>query len=316
MATKSWIQRYWDIVRGKRGWGAVVNLDERSIHYGTKYLYTAGEVQPLIKRVIEAGKPAFIPRPGRTELKAVSEFLNMMHKPKPVFTDKWRKKMSVNAGFFTPTNEMLTRYCCEILTMAGDADIFVMYGAVRGERIIAEKYLSREALACSGGIDCIGQEYPWTEALRGKKVLVLHPFVESIKKQYQKGSKLFSNPRMLPEFELLTIKAVQSSAGNPCEFRDWFAALDHMKSQIDQVDFDVGLVGAGAYATHLAHHCKTIGRIGIQVASFGQLLFGIYGSRWMDKSGKPADFANEHWVTPAENERPANAQLVEDACYW
>ena len=54
-----------------------------------------------------------------------------------------------------------------------------------------------------------GQEF-----LRGKKVLVIHPFAETIQHQYeQKRTLLFKNPDVLPEFQLETIKAVQSLGG-------------------------------------------------------------------------------------------------------
>lgn len=42
-----------------------------------------------------------------------------------------------------------------------------------------------------------------------------------------------------------------------------------------------------------------------------QLYFGIKGKRW-DGMG----FYNEHWVSPAETERPAGLSKVENGCYW
>ncbi|MCD8140060.1 MAG: hypothetical protein LUE17_09850 [Planctomycetaceae bacterium] len=317
MATKSRVQRYFDIIRGKRGWGAVVNLDVSPTHFGARYIYEGEATQTIIRDVIERGRPGLIVRPGRTELKVVAEFLNQIDKPTVTFTKKWRSKASINAGFFTPTNEMLTRFACETLTMCRDADVFMPYRAVVGEKTICERYLAPETILCSpGGLAPFLFANPWSAALRGKKVLVVHPFVETIREQYTRRDKLFANPDVLPEFELKTVKAVQSSASVTPAYPDWFAALEAMQREIDGTDFDVALVGAGAYGFFLAHHCKKIGKVGIQVASAGQLLFGIYGSRWVDASGKPADFINEYWVKPSENERPPGADLVEGACYW
>jgi hypothetical protein len=221
----------------------------------------------------------------------------------------------MQAGFFTPTDEMLTRFCCELLALFADADVFGTFGVVRGEQTICERYLSPDAVICHGGAGApVDEENPWTEALRGKKVLVVSPFAGTIEKQYRKRELLFSNPKTLPEFRLSTIAAVQSQAYEPCGFSDWFAALDHMKGQIDRADFDIALISAGAYAMHLAHHCKTIGKKGFQMAGTGQLLFGIKGRRWVEH-GEP-DYMNGHWVFPAADERPAKAELVEDGCYW
>ena len=320
MATKSRIQRVWDIIRGKRGWGAVVNIDDDAIptHYGAHYIYSGEPANRIFREFIESERPGFVSRIGRTELKAVSEFLNSIRKPQPTFSDEWRRRMKVQAGFFTPTDAMLTRFGCETLTMTREADIFCVYHAVRGEEILCRDYLPAESFVCNfGPMYPFYFENPWTESLAGKKVLVVHPFAKTIVKQYEKRELLFADPKVLPQFQLSVIQAVQSSANNKCEFPDWFAALDHMNAQISEVDFDVALIGAGAYGPFLAHHCKKIGKKGIQMASGVQLLFGIKGKRWTEpKSGQPFEFINEHWVFPSEDERPANPELVEGGCYW
>ena len=99
---------------------------------------------------------------------------------------------------------------------------------------------------------------PWSEALAGKKILVIHPFNKTIENQYHnKRTLLFKDERVLPEFaSLQTIKAVQTLAGNKVTYKDWFAALDYMKSEIDQKDFDVAILGCGAYGFPLAAHVK------------------------------------------------------------
>ena len=70
-------------------------------------------------------------------------------------------------------------------------------------------------------------EEPWTAALKGKKVLVIHPFAELIERQYAKRTELYSqNQSILPEFELVTLPAVQTIAGTKDErFHSWFDAL-------------------------------------------------------------------------------------------
>ena len=90
----------------------------------------------------------------------------------------------------------------------------------------------------------------------------MHPFSETIESQYKnKKKKLFKNSEVLPEFaSLQTIKAVQSIAGNPVGFDTWFDALDWMKSEIDKKDFDIALLGCGAYALPLAAHIKRMGK--------------------------------------------------------
>jgi hypothetical protein len=105
---------------------------------------------------------------------------------------------------------------------------------------------------------------PWTKALEGKKVLVVHPFATTIEKQYIKRELLFKD-NLLPEFELQTIKAVQSIAGSPTQFTDWFVALDYIKTEIDKHDYDICLIGCGAYGFPLAAHVKRTGKKALYV---------------------------------------------------
>ena len=157
---------------------------------------------------------------------------------------------------------------------------------------------------------------PWTKALEGKKVLVVHPFVDSITSQYQRKEKLFDN-NVLPDFDLEVIPAVQSIAGQKTEFKDWFQALDSMKEQIAKRDFDVCILGCGAYGFPLASFVKNMGKQSIHMGGVTQLLFGIKGKRWEQYIVYPySNLFNEYWVRPNQNETPQQSKVVEGGCYW
>lgn len=124
---------------------------------------------------------------------------------------------------------------------------------------------------------------------------------------------------VLPEFEQLrVIKAIQSAAGNATEtgYNSWFDALNSMKMQMDEEDYDIALIGCGAYGMSLAAHAKRKGKIAIHLAGWTQMLFGIYGKRWLEDQPQYSRFINEYWVRPDESERPKNADTIEGACYW
>jgi hypothetical protein len=146
-------------------------------------------------------------------------------------------------------------------------------------------------------------------------VLVIHPFDVSIQKQYQIRTKLFENPDILPDFQLITIPAVQSIAGNKTEFDNWFDALEHMHKEIDKVDFDVAIIGAGSYGLPLSAYIKAKGKIAIHMGGATQVLFGIKGKRW-DNHPVISRFYNEFWVRPEISELVPNADKVEGGCYW
>jgi hypothetical protein len=160
---------------------------------------------------------------------------------------------------------------------------------------------------------------PWTKALEGKNVLVVHPFSKSIEEQYLKRELLFAKD-ILPKFNLKTIKAVQTVAGNKSEFKTWFDALDYMKNEIDKVEFDICLIGCGAYGFPLAAHVKRSGKKAVHLGGSLQLLFGIKGKRWENPNYNSiynySSLMNEHWVRPCEEEKPHNTERVEGATYW
>ena len=123
-------------------------------------------------------------------------------------------------------------------------------------------------------------ENSWMKCLEGKNILVIHPFTETILSQYEKRDNLFPNREWIADFQLKTIKAVQSIAGEPTPYKNWFEALESMTSQIEKSNFDIAIIGCGAYGTPLAAHCKQLGKKVIHLRGGGQLFFGIKGRRW------------------------------------
>jgi len=156
---------------------------------------------------------------------------------------------------------------------------------------------------------------PWSRALAGKKVLIVHPFAKTIETQYQKRELLWDNKDVLPEFELKTIKAVQSIAGEEVPFKDWFEALHYMEDQMDAIDYDIAIIGCGAYGFSLAAHAKRMGKKAVHLGGATQILFGIKGKRW-DELPAVSKFYNENWVYPSAADTPKHKDRVENGCYW
>lgn len=162
-------------------------------------------------------------------------------------------------------------------------------------------------------------ENPWTLALRGKRVLVIHPFSATIQKQYLKRRQLFSNPEFLPDFDLMTLKIPYTFNGPGISelpsSNDWFGILRTILRQVEEHSFDVAIIGAGAYGLPIGEFVKRSGFTAIHLGGSTQLLFGIWGKRW---AAYP-DFKkmrNGSWVRPGRDEVPKAAQLIENAAYW
>jgi len=157
----------------------------------------------------------------------------------------------------------------------------------------------------------------------------VHPFDLSIRSQYENRQNLFENADILPDFELITFRAVQSVAGTKVQYKDWFEALKYMEDKIANIDFDICILGCGAYGLPLAAHVKRLGKKAIHLGGGTQLLFGIKGKRWEEQYDRVwlyrpdasininyVDLFNDHWVYPDQSEKPKNALMVENACYW
>lgn len=158
---------------------------------------------------------------------------------------------------------------------------------------------------------------PWSMCLAGKRVLVIHPFADLIKKQYADNRlNIFSDQRVLPEFSLSAIEAVQTLAGEKDRrFSDWFDALDWMEGEALTTDFDVAIIGCGAYGFPLASRLKKHGKKSIHLGGATQILFGIKGKRWDDRI-EFSSMYNQYWVRPGGQGRPGNYQAVDGGCYW
>lgn len=270
------------------------------------------EMNNLIKEKIISGEPFMAARYGGTELFAMgtTEFDRKDKLEKAV------KNMDAWSGFFPADAKLLYRFNDLMKQASADVDLLGAW-YVTYEEYFIRKYCT--------GISRIGtlmslepwnvSDNPWSSALEGKKVLVIHPFEETIKSQYEKHDRLFKNPNILPEFELKTLKAVQTSgSATDDRFSTWFEALEYMCKECEKIDFDIALIGCGAYGFPLAAHIKRMGKQAVHLGGVLQILFGIKGRRW-DESDTHLMY-NEHWVYPDKSEIPKGADKVENACYW
>jgi hypothetical protein len=153
---------------------------------------------------------------------------------------------------------------------------------------------------------------PWSEFLENKKVLVIHPFEQSIINNYRNRNKIFPDSKVLPEFSLKTIKAEQNLGNVNTNF---FDTVERTKNKITQIDFDVAIIGCGAAGLPLGSFIKSIGKTAIHLGGATQVLFGIIGKRWEDYP-QFKNIINEYWTRPLPEETPFNYLKIENGCYW
>lgn len=282
------------------------------LQYLGKKVYSIEAGSSILKEYLELNEPFMFCRVGATEGRVIDKWMSGKK-----YSEKDIENIKTLSGVFPNDKRSLDRFCETYINGITEADGLFTWGCV-GEAKAVKKYASRDIkLLRNDTYNVLFYPEPWTLALEGKKVLVIHPFIDTIKMQYQIKDKLFVN-KILPEFKSLScIRAIQTSAGEEKEgnYKSWFDALDYMKKQISTVDFDVALIGAGAYGIPLASYVKSIGKQAIHMAGNLQILFGIRGKRW-DNFPQYVQYFNEYWVYPAEHETPKNKGSVEGGSYW
>lgn len=264
----------------------------------------------LIRTIIEEGNPAFVARGGATELRCISEYLQ-----KKSFSEKIKRETSELSGIFPNDSKTLERFCELYMSEMESADVVALWGVGAESRIVHSR-CNNAKFTMLHALEPYYFDRPWSEALLAKKVLVVHPFKKSILEQYKRREQIFPEKEVLPKLQSLEcIQAVQSIAGEKTAFNSWFDALEYMENEIYQKDFDIAIIGAGAYGLPLAAYCKKIGKQAIQMSGATQLMFGIKGKRW-DEHPIISKFYNDAWIRPDRKETPAQKQKVEGGSYW
>lgn len=324
----------------------------RVLKKGYRFLFRKKFINPIcdanrqsvndkIYNALVSESPCMIARFGTTELITVNNYLCITNKDSylkkvwnyisdhthtPWWHEKNFKYMDEFSGVFPPTEETMVYFSERYLKDIPKIDIL-------GSFQYYEKFMPLNTNVQNVHLETLYPffvERPWTLALKHKKVLVVHPFEESIQTQYKIREKLFKNLNVLPQFELITLKAVQSAAGIRPPYKDWFAALKHMEDEITKIDFDICILGCGAYGLPLAAHIKSMGKKSFHIGGGLQLLFGIKGKRWdnpnygvnefKDYEGlmaqSYASLYNEYWIKPLQEDTPKTASKVDGATYW
>ena len=270
---------------------------------GVKYLHliNRNNSNELIKEKILSSLPLMICRYGSVEFSAITTGNNI-------------DSLCNNAGFFPRDKKLISKFKDVYLEASKSIDILSVWNYNQNKLTSMSK--KKSLIRNFPNIKYIIELHTldpyhnsWISELKGKKLLILHPFKKSIEYQINKNNTL------LPVVESIEIiEAVQTIAGNvDTRFKDWFEALDFMIKEIQMHKFDLCLIGCGAYGLPLAAAVKKMGKQSIHIGGSLQLLFKIKGKRWVNRDDYEFD---RSWIFPLTEDIPSKASKVEDACYW
>jgi hypothetical protein len=299
-----------------------------------KSISVARRIDPLmadsaINDLIIGNKPGLVGRLGGTEARFLGEYKKILVMPDSIkellylAKPNWKrrsKEINTNAGFYYENLSEVDEFFNIYSAALSDTDILGAWGTAFTS--IESDFIDKISQLIPVGMtapwihpysDEMSKD-PWSKALMNKRVLVISPFANTIKTQFTRIDKVFPGFN-LHSFDLEVIKSPMTINTNFPVSKSWFTNLNEVKHQMNNINYDVAIISAGSYSYPLAHHAKSIGKIGIHAGGGLQLFFGILGKRW-DGAEYLEGILNRYWTRPSPEETPQSAHLVEGGCYW
>lgn len=259
---------------------------------------------------ISNGTPFAAARFGAVELSCINNYEKKELHLKRKYKEAVKYSMQNNAGFFPSEDFYLDQYVKMMHKELSQIDLLGISG-IHMEDYFYKELCSQASIIRYDAFEPIDKK--WLECLKGKKVLIVSSFTDDMEKQLKKQVNPFNNG-LLNDIEFCFVKSVLSlGEAEDIAYSNWFEALDAMKMEILKHDFDIALVGAGAYGTPLCTFIKRLNKQAIQTGGATPLLFGIIGKRWETRP-YVSKYLTDEWIRPTRI--PKGKEKVEKGCYW
>ena len=288
------------------------------------------KLREYISRKINVGENFIIPRIAGIE-NNYAVYAEMMMRSGAISTDfqnyvnKTVGTMKNNAGIRLTGYDSIAKYSklymeafdgCEMYTAwepQGDVYRYI----AQSHDYIREKYPGKTPLwAFALDIFHYIQSEPWTLALRGKRVLIVSAFEESIQEKIPIRKEIYGID-LFPDCEITTIRPPQTQGTE--ESQEFDVELSRFCERLDAIrdTYDVALVSAGGYGNLICSHIYKSGKSAVYVGGVLQMYFGINGQRWIrERQDVLRIYMNGSWTRPKDVEKPKNYTNVEGSCYW
>lgn len=292
--------------------------------------YTQHQMNDWIIDKLKSNNPFSCVRLGNTENELVENVLNGRQIP-----DTWVNYTPLS-GIFPHTHEFCRdKYYPKIDESLQNVDAIGHPGI--SSKSFSEKFKQRYLSGKISYTECrfldpifiLNYSDPWTKYLKGKKVLVVNSSASSIEKQWDNIDNIWGDKReLICPFEL--VEVIRSPfAPSVCggdifygdkKINDWVESSEMLCDLIDDVDFDIALIGCGAYAPVLASYIRSKNKSVITTCGATQLFFGVKGRRWSENRTEHQKIFDDNWIFPIEEDLPTNLKYIESFegghAYW
>lgn len=246
------------------------------------------------------------------------QFLSILNNP------EFLKTMKKNAGIFLNSLDSIQIYSYLYMKSFHNSEIYGGWGGVLYDFKIVDymyKVLKTSIEFNAYAFDVFHYVYntPWTHALRGKRLLIISPFEDSIQEKLPIREKLYDGVDLFPECTFITLKPPQTQGVEPSrpfevEFKDFCHRVSERKDE-----YDIALVSCGGYGNPICNYIYESGKSAIYVGGVLQMYFGILGTRWEKERSDIVKLfveGNSYWSRPKQSEVPKGHQGIEGGCYW
>ena len=231
---------------------------------------------------------------------------------------KWRVPFSetlacaTNAGLKPRNVNSYQEFSNVLINALSDANLLGVFSLPR-EKSLWEKF-AKQALICHHyRFTPFFSNSPWSQELEDKKIFVVSPFLDLFQQQIKKRKQIWQKLHILPNFEIIGYQ-FPYLIDDKCSL-SWQDVYQEVVKKMQSTSFDVALFGCGALGFPLAAEAKRLGKVGIHLGGFLQVMFGVAGARH-EKHPWFKQYINNAWIYPPSSHRPSNYQQVEDGCYW
>ena len=161
----------------------------------------------------------------------------------------------------------------------------------------------------------------YLQYFHGKKILIICPFAELLSQRanktifegvWSKIGKQWFFPERVDALEF----PYGFSRRTHGQYSNAIALFEHIKSEIQELDFDIALIAAAGLAIPIAAFVKSLGKVGIDLGGHLQIIFGVMGKRWRSRKGWKQKYFNEWWIDMPIRYKPKEGDVCDSGAYW
>jgi len=285
------------------------------------------EKAKLVCSYFEKTEAFLIGRNGSTELELLSYY--MKNGPNTVFPQVLMNRLETYSGIFPSTQDSVKSWVLKYIDSLKECNLIAegWYEPLKKEeKILLDALIPKRQSIFLRNLEpyYFEESLRWSKSLDKKDVGIINSFADSCEEQTNLAKAVWgtssetllpSSTNWIPIKTFFPPKISQDSKKSswPSYVKSWEDAVEHVLKSYEKHPFQVAIIGCGALGMIIGAELK---KRGVQVILMGgatQILFGIRGKRW-DTHSTISKFFNDAWIYPTD--KPINANLIENGCYW